>query len=171
MSIEKEQKPTAIVAYHGHCIDGYTAAWVATRALEGKGEIVKMVAMHYSEASYKELLDCIKHIGRVEELYIVDFSIPLYYLEKYSALSNQVVILDHHKTAFENYGWEGEVKEFSCMRCTMFSNVIIILDSYHSGASLTWRYFNLNENTPMFIQYVRDYDLWKFKIARYKRNK
>lgn len=123
--------------YHGNCPDGFTAAWVAARAL---GDVELYAAKYGEEPPYD--------IAMGRDVYVVDFSYPrpdLLYLHN-DAKSLQV--LDHHKTA------QAECAGLDF--CTF--------DMQRSGAGLTWDHFHPGEPRPWIVDYVEDRDLWRFKL-------
>jgi oligoribonuclease NrnB/cAMP/cGMP phosphodiesterase (DHH superfamily) len=69
-------------------------------------------------------------------------------------------MLDHHKTAIEQYAVNIEV---------MPENVTIVFDLKRSGAGITWDYFYPDKPRPDLINYVEDRDLWLFKFGDYSR--
>jgi oligoribonuclease NrnB/cAMP/cGMP phosphodiesterase (DHH superfamily) len=133
--------PNQLVIYHGNCPDGFTAAWVAARALAREGSDVELFAGRYGEAPPLE-----KAFNR--DVYVVDFSYPRPQLEDLNATARRLVVLDHHKTA------EAELKGLPY--CTF--------DMNRSGAGLTWDYFHEGEPRPWIVDYVEDRDLWKFDL-------
>lgn len=161
-------KNLALIAYHdgGGCIDGFTSAWVTQKALKERGMDIRVLPMNYNEESYQELEDQIRFL-EPSEVYIVDFSIPLEVMTEIDWVhpNMDVVILDHHKTAFELYDPETPVVEDSNL-VTHRGNCHIILDMTKSGAGICWDYF-YRPLTPLpkLVSYVQDYDLWRFDFG------
>lgn len=160
-----QPKPLALIAYHDNCIDGFTSAWVTTRALQKLGYKNAILAMNYDKASIAKMFAALKKY-EFEKLVIVDFSLKFKVI---AALECQhpklnLLILDHHKTAFEEYAPNMEVKKDSKL-CIPINIGSIVLDNNESGASLCWRHFNSKENEPILVSYVRDYDLWRFDLG------
>lgn len=159
-----------IIAYHADCIDGFTAAWVTYNALTKKGSKCKLVPMYYNEESYLKLVSTISEeltSDDVWEVYVVDFSLPVDMLEYLSNMfkETKVFILDHHKTAFENYGRRDEVNTLN----TTIHEADIILNNNLSGAGLCWDYFNSPDEPPVLVQFVQDYDLWRYEFGQKTR--
>jgi hypothetical protein len=133
-----------LVIYHRNCFDGFTAAWVADRALGG----ADLHAAHYGEPPPPV-------VGRV--VYVVDFSYPREVLTQMAGEAKSLVVLDHHATARDALdGFPG------CW-----------FDMNESGASLTWRYFHGIDASgpkvgdrpmPALVGYVKDRDLWRFEL-------
>ena len=128
---------TTHVIYHGHCYDGFTAAWAAYRALGKDAE--------YIPAKYGDAPPPLPETARVV---IADFSYPRAVLEDLRQRVASLTILDHHKTAQADLdGFPGAT-----------------FDMDHSGACLAWRYFHPKTHDPLFVQYIEDRDLWRFKL-------
>lgn len=133
--------------YHANCIDGFTAAWVVKQALSGNVE--------FFPANYGDAPPEVK--GR--KLYIVDFSYPLLVMQKLWEDSEQLILLDHHKTAIE------EIKNIGHLPDAYDEAV---LDKNRSGAGIAWDYFFPNMSRPAFLNAVEDRDLWLFKLPHSK---
>jgi nanoRNase/pAp phosphatase (c-di-AMP/oligoRNAs hydrolase) len=126
-----------LVIYHGNCPDGFTAAWVAARAL---GD-VELFAGKYGEDPPHEL-------AKGRRVYIVDFSYAREKLEKLFGEVSELYVLDHHKTA--------EADLAGLPYCSF--------DMNRSGAGMAWDFFHPGEVRPWIVSYVEDRDLWRFKL-------
>lgn len=84
---------------------------------------------------------------------ICDFSYKFPVLEQMLQQVNDLLILDHHKSA------EFELKEIP--------DVYKVFDMTHSGAYLTWKYF-FDSDVPQLIQYIEDRDIWKNEKYMFK---
>ena len=174
--IEKAEKKTKVlIAYHAHCIDGFTSAWACWRGLRDMRRVAKE-DIELLPVSYSDLTGILIAAESEEyaAIYFVDFSLPL---ENLSILTElvEVTIIDHHKSAFEKY-----VKEFLPLavvpECIYsfekeMDNLHIIFDLKECGASLTWKHFFSEEPSrgmPILIEYVKDYDLFQFKSQETK---
>lgn len=124
-----------LIIYHAGCFDGYTAAWVARRAL-GSGEL------HPA------------HCGqpppdvRGRDVFVVDFSYPRDMLLRMAADAKSIRVIDHHATA----------------RDALADLDFCTFDMGESGASLTWRHFHGRKPLPALVAYVRDRDLWRHEM-------
>jgi len=160
-------QPMVLIAYHANCIDGFTSAWVTAKAMRKRGVAFELIGLDYTPAGDKSLLDAIRNTYRENmEIYVVDFSLSLEMLETLSSIypMARVTILDHHKTAFERYSPTTSVEKDSRLQ-SMICGASIILDNAESGASLCYKYFNQGAVLPSLIRYVKDYDLWQFKLG------
>jgi len=167
---EELPQQRALIAYHANCIDGFTSCWIAVTALKKAGVKVSTLGMEYNDGSTQELLAAIAGTP-YDELYVVDFSLSIGVLvvlqREYPYL--QVTIMDHHKTAFERYTPELEVKAGSFFEGEV-SGAIIKLRNHMCGASICWHYFNPVQDgvvsiIPQIVTYVEDYDLWRFRFG------
>lgn len=123
-----------LVIYHSACYDGFTAAWVAHKAL-GEPE---MVPARYGE-------DPPDVAGR--DVYIVDFSYPRDVMVAMHGAARSLRVLDHHKTAREACAGL-EFCEF---------------DMDRSGAGMAWDHFYPHDPRPLWVDRIEDRDLWRFR--------
>lgn len=133
-----------LVIYHDNCADGFTAAWVATRAL-GQCEL--------RPAQYGEPRP---YLGDVEDrqVYILDFSYPPFDLFDIAEAADHVVMLDHHKSAARAFDEGHNVAE----------NLEVLIDQSRSGARLAWDWFHPGQPAPALVRYVEDRDLWRWGL-------
>ncbi|WP_314407409.1 phosphohydrolase [Pseudomonas kuykendallii] len=143
-------KPICI--YHGHCADGFGAAWVVHHTFD------------LNESDF--------HAGRYGEappdvtdrtVIIVDFSYPRDVLEQMAAQARSIMVIDHHKTAAEALAdlhrvsaldeWDDVEYPLACC-----------FDMARSGAGLTWDFFHPGEPRPPLINHIEDRDLWRFAL-------
>ncbi len=80
----------------------------------------------------------------------------------------KIYIYDHHRTAFQEYGYPGKLAPESTLH-DMIHGANIILHNNLSGAGICWKYFggHIHGQTckkiiPELVRYVQDYDLWKY---------
>ncbi|MHB1286490.1 MAG: DHHA1 domain-containing protein [Leptospirales bacterium] len=131
------------VFYHKNCSDGFGAAFSAWKALSGK------TALNLIPVSYGDPLPEFPHN---EIVYVVDFSFGPENVIDLRKQNKKVIVLDHHKTAFERMA-------------PRFSNdPDIYFDMEHSGAAISWFHFHPGTSPPNLIQLIEDKDLWKWTI-------
>ena len=90
-------------------------------------------------------------IGRVDEVYIVDFSIDTDVMDKLLEITPDVTWIDHHKTAiakYEGYQNMGLIKG--------------IQSNEEAGCVLTWGHFYPNVVIPMAVLLIGDRDIWRY---------
>ena len=130
---------TALVIYHANCYDGFTAAWVACRA---------MPDCELFEGRYGE--DPPYLLAQERDTYILDFSYPheqMVKLAAYAGMTGSLTVLDHHKTAEANC----QGLDF----CTF--------DMERSGCRMAWDHFFPEDPLPDILLRVEDRDLWRFR--------
>lgn len=123
-----------LVVYHGHCMDGFTAAWAAWKKF---GDSAEYVSATYQASDIFDVDD--------RDVYILDYCPrSLAEIQDYQRRARSLVILDHHKTA-----------EAVCagIDCAVF-------DMKRSGAGIAWDYFHPNVKRPLLVDLVEDRDLW-----------
>lgn len=128
-----------LVIYHGHCIDGACAAWVARRALLDKGAPDVELHPAYFGEPHPDVT------GR--DVLIVDFSYKRDVLIEMARSAKSIRVLDHHKTAQEDLA--------GLPFCTF--------DMDRSGAGLTWDVL-VGGDRPWMVNYIEDRDLWRFRL-------
>lgn len=136
-------KPLCI--YHGHCDDGFAAAWAVRHAL---GDQVEFFAGQYGH----EPPDV---VGR--DVILVDFSYKRPVLLAMAEKANSILVLDHHKTAAEDLA---EIPQSTHTMYSPIPGIWKIFDMDRSGAGLTWDFFHPGAGRIPFIDYIEDRDLW-----------
>lgn len=138
------------ILYHASCFDGFGSAWAARKYFKDKAE--------YIPVSYQ--FDPPK-IEPKSEVYLVDFTYPMATLQSLvKDLDLKITILDHHKSAQEDLQGlpaAGADEPLSAL-----------FDMDRSGAVITWEYFFPKVETPLFLKYIQDRDLWQFKLPKSK---
>jgi len=157
----KQYGAEIVILYHDHCLDGYTAAWACHKGLVEKDNIppenIILLPVQYGNLPNFEWI-----VAQYTHMYVVDFSLPVHILAQIAGRIH-TVILDHHKTAAEMYDITGKEGNPIIHGAWIWYNV------EESGASLVWKYFFGDAtDTSQLIDYIRDYDLWKFELAETK---
>ncbi len=122
--------------YHASCTDGAAS-----------GAVIKK---KYPKASLVSVThgDPVQATVDGKDLFIVDFSFSAEVLADFKRRAKQVHWYDHHITSipiFEKLKWG-------------------IIDLKESGASLTWKQEYPSEPLPKILEYVRDKDLYEWKL-------
>ena len=125
-----------LVIYHADCSDGFGAAYSAWKLLGDRAT--------YHAAKYGETPPDV----RGKNVAILDFSYDNATTKKLIAMANNLIIIDHHKSAMV------ELHDVSCTR----------FDMTHSGAMLAWNFFHPGKEAPRMIKFIEDRDLWKWQI-------
>lgn len=136
-----------IVIYHAGCPDGFASAIAARLHFlrQNRQDIEYFAAQHG-----KPPPDC-----RHKEVYILDFSFPRATMIELSQQAKQITVIDHHISAEKDL--EGIEQELN--------NVRVIFNMQHSGAILSWNFFQEGE-PPLLFKIIEDRDLWKFDYTR-----
>lgn len=150
---------TAVI-YHGGCVDGWTAAWIAHRALEARGHAVELVAGVYGETP--------PTLDGHDDIFLVDFAYPHDKLVELTEGDRRVMVLDHHRSAMDRIvaglaPWftDSADEQPRFLDIGNLGPYRAILDMDRSGAGITWDYFHPDEPRPPLVNYVEDRDLWR----------
>lgn len=133
-SSDKAEK--VLCFFHANCTDGAASAAVIKR----KYPQAKCYPMNHG--------DPLRAKVKGKKLFIVDFSFKENILRRFKEEATSVHWYDHHITALptrDKLGWG-------------------VLDLKESGASLTWKQEFPNTPMPRIIEYVRDKDLYEWKL-------
>jgi uncharacterized protein len=134
--VGRPPQPT-VVLYHGNCPDGFGGAWSAWRAW---GDTIRCIPVSHGEAPPDLTAD--------DSVLMVDIVYPRPVALELKAWVRDLVILDHHKSAWEELG---------DLPFTTF-------DMRRSGAMMAWNYCHPGQAPPPLIEYVQDRDLWRFQL-------
>lgn len=128
----------ALCIYHQNCLDGFAAAWVV-------GKFFGFDHVDFHAADYGSPVPDLKD----RDVILVDFSYKPEALLPAMAEAKSVTILDHHKSALEDWA---EVRA---------PNLHKVLDMEHSGAVLAWQQYFPSQEIPKLFLHLQDYDLWQ----------
>jgi oligoribonuclease NrnB/cAMP/cGMP phosphodiesterase (DHH superfamily) len=141
-----------LIIYHANCNDGFTAAWIAKKALDAEAvEPDRAARLH--PAQYTDPLPSNIDGRRV---YVLDFSYPRPVMMDLARRAYEVVWLDHHATAIAESG--------DLLRD--YIKLVGMLRTDRSGAWLAWEWFHGTEAVPDLVRLVDDRDRWAFQDAR-----
>lgn len=140
-----------VVITHGSCPDGFMSSTVAKQWLLSKNIKNTTFINAYYGTDYSHIPELVRN----KNVLICDFS----FSEKITqeiiiTTNNNLLILDHHKTAIENL--------------QNIPNENKVFDISHSGAFITYTYFYGFVNIPNCILYIEDNDLWNNKLQNTK---
>jgi oligoribonuclease NrnB/cAMP/cGMP phosphodiesterase (DHH superfamily) len=132
-----------LVIYHRDA-DGFCSAFLLWKKFPD--------ATFYPTNYGEDILDQIwfEWIAEFDEVYIVDFSYARDQIKRIHCEVDKLVVLDHHKTA------EEELRGLPY--CTF--------DMHKAGCMLTFDYLfgDIEVQPNPLVEYVQDYDLWKFNL-------
>lgn len=140
--------------YHAGCPDGFGAAWAAWRRW---GDDARYIPRSHDDVFHPKRFDG-------ETVVFADISLRNDALCELADVAAQVVILDHHLSARDQY-----VSDPSVANLMAEAGHVAHFDLNHSGAVLAWNYFHPDEPAPSLLQYVEDQDLWNWKLPRSDR--
>src|SRR3989344_2663028 len=129
--------PKTIILYHKGCSDGFGAAFAAWKKFGNKAEYIPV---KYDEEPPKGL--------KGKDIYMLDFCYQEKTTEKILKTANSFMIIDHH---------------FSRKKIIKSLPNHIYAEN-HSGAILSWKYFQPNKKIPKLLEYIEDIDLWTRKM-------
>lgn len=127
-----------IVVFYHDDPDGFGAAWAARRKLGARADYIER--RNSAPANLKL---------RNKTIYFLDTAYPEKDLKFILQKNRKIILIDHHKSRIN------------------FGNFLpgSLLDTKHSSAVLTWKYFHPGRPAPRILRHVEDYDLWKFKMS------
>lgn len=138
-----------VCIYHKNCFDGICSAWVISKVYPE----AEFVPMNHGDSLDWLTQGWIQGIySKEDRLIVVDFSFPRNMMLSLRDMFNDMLVLDHHKTAQEN--------------CRGLE--FCVFDMNMSGAELAWWFYSqegtLSPKTPRLVRYIADRDLWKSKL-------
>ncbi len=125
-----------LVIYHANCNDGFGAAYAAWKLL---GNRCEYIACNHGDTPPDVT-------GK--RVAILDFSFNNATTKELIKTADALIVIDHHKSA---------VVELHDISNTIF-------DMTKSGAMLAWEFFHPGKESPKFIQYIQDRDLWHWEL-------
>jgi oligoribonuclease NrnB/cAMP/cGMP phosphodiesterase (DHH superfamily) len=166
-----------LVISHAKCMDGRFAAQAAYDINQGAVEIV------YED--YHKLGERFASLDIDDrKVYLVDISIaPEYLTNEVVDRTKGIVILDHHKTHRDNWGFTQSAMQrriethypHEQYLTRLRGKIAVFYSSEMSGAEMSWRYFYGSDDglsfalhVPKLVSYVSDRDLWRFNYPETK---
>lgn len=134
--------------FHHNDLDGRCAGAIAFKYAMG---LSFGYGIETIEVDYKDVLPLYK-IRDKEMVVIVDFSFPPEDMEMVLKKTEEVIWIDHHKTA-ERYPYQHlkGLRDFK--------------DKNKSGCELTWEYFFTNDPIPRAVSLIGDRDKWAWRMG------
>jgi len=137
--------------YHAGCPDGFGAAWAAWRRW---GKDARYIPRGHDDRFEPRRF-------RDEIVVFADISLPNASMLALAEVADQVIVLDHHLTARNQF--EADPAVDNVMRDLGHA---IHFDLNHSGSILAWNHFHPDDPAPELLLYVEDQDLWNWKLPR-----
>lgn len=127
-----------ICIYHGNCADGFSGAWVVSKAL---GRDIEFHAGVHNDPPPDV---------RGKDVVIVDFSYKRPVMEQIVAEASAVCILDHHASA---------IADLNDM-----TGLTKVFDVERAGSMIAWDYFFPQTPPPPLLKHIEDRDLARFAL-------
>jgi hypothetical protein len=137
--------PAVYVFYHANCLDGLGAAWAAWTKF---GNTAVYLPVHHHQP--------MPPFPKSATLYILDFCYSPEQLVLAAASAKEIVVLDHHVSARE---------QFSAYRSAQSipDNLTVHFNLEHSGCTMAWAYFQPHRALPQLLLHIEDRDLWRHR--------
>ena len=136
--------------YHHNDADGRCSAAIAFLYLTriDKFDSIQILEVDYDKVDETVVLD---DIGKDETIYILDFSFKPELMAEVLKKTENVIWIDHHKTAMEyDYGRD---------------LVGLQKNTEGAGCELTWKWFMQSAEVPDSVKYIGDRDTWTWKYG------
>jgi len=136
------------VIFHRKCLDGFTGFIILNNTHN-----IKHSALIYPDVpSATNIPPNITN----KDIIIIDVAYKYEILRNIVIKAKSVTFIDHHITIYD------DVKRIQ----NDFSNkkIEVIYNEHKSGATLVWDYFYPDKKRPLFIQFIEDNDIGKWKI-------
>ena len=143
MVLEFTNTPITFV-YHANCNDGLSALGVGLYYIKKQ---LKRTDYSVIEGHYQVAISLDDFTGR--NVIMLDFCYPRAVIEQILSVADSVTIIDHHVSAFED------------LKGLSHPKLQYIYDVNRCGATLAWRCFFRETDTPLFLTYIEDRDLWR----------
>lgn len=163
-------KKKAAVLYHYPCPDGVFAALAAHLYFSATSSPV----LFFPNTVYNPIKPEQLPLQEIGDVYLLDFVGPSGFVADLSSKVQNVIILDHHKTALETLGGGTSLGE----------NVTKTIDMERSGATIAYDFFKQKlsernegsyesvlaeyERMRKLFEYIEDGDLWKWQLESSK---
>ena len=125
------------ILYHAQCADGFAAALAAWKIL---GDSAEYLPVRHG--------DPLPELPEGSSVAILDFSYARPVLLELSQKCQQLLVLDHHKSAQQ---------ELSDLPFAHF-------DQDKSGCHMAWNHWHPNQPQPQLLAYIEDRDLWRWAL-------
>jgi oligoribonuclease NrnB/cAMP/cGMP phosphodiesterase (DHH superfamily) len=137
------------VIYHYGCPDGVTGLWCAYKY----NKKFNKFGIPAGKDPSGNFID--------KNIIFIDICPTYNFIIKTCNVASKIIILDHHKSAYDMYLKNKDVLD-------SIINLEIIFDMNRSGCQIAWDYFFPEVKRPWFIDYVADQDLWTWKLPNSK---
>jgi hypothetical protein len=133
------------------CPDGLSSAWVAWKRYATFEFTPVFQGFTYDEEP--------PTLEGFQNVLVLDFSFSEAVLDHWVSIGKVVYVLDHHK-AFKQRLEAGNNKKSFSLSDNLLQSSNILIDLKESGATLTWKVLFPDQKMPVFLEYIRDRDLF-----------
>lgn len=130
-----------VCIYHKSDFDGVISAVIVRKVYQD----IDLIGMDYNDPVMED------KILTYDMVVVVDFSLPLSFMEKMDTRGINTIWIDHHQTSIEEYEKSDHV----------YKNLFTCLDDGFAACELTWRYFYPGKKKPVVVHLAGIYDTWR----------
>ena len=155
-----------LVMFHANCTDGAFAAYAHWTSKDTPSDSIYYPVSHRHTwlETFKKLQVTVPDLID-RRVFILDFSYPPQAILELGRRSRSVVLLDHHKSAMDQYKSYATVSDSdNTLEVTLAPNVLVYFDLTRSGAVIAHQYLHSGEELPKWYEWVQDRDLWCFDL-------
>lgn len=155
-----------VVLYHSPCDDGSIAAMVVCKFYSQK---FPKAEIQYVPANYANAdVEYWTNLVREKNVLVVDFSFKGTVRTAMETACANMLILDHHASAEENYGedvipFAGQTID-DAEALLQDNKIVLLYATDRCGASMTWDFFYPDQERPELLDYIEDQDLGRRKL-------
>ena len=143
-----------ICFYHKSCSDGIASSWCFQKKYPNA--LLIAIVPQDNNIDIKKLKD--------KKVYFVDVCTNEQNLIKIIKIAKKITIMDHHEiyqNIFDN------IKTVFADEHKMLKKIHITFDKTRAACQIVWNTY-FKDPAPLFIDYIADRDLWKFKLPHSK---
>lgn len=152
-----------IIIIHDNDQDGYCSMAITAQALKQPHiEITNLPIKHNDDRN-------ISMDDKYTDIYILDYSMPVTWVEHNRTLGKNVTVIDHHKSTIDMWSHAVELKDNTRYEdnsdATKGSLTLIFDEQNNNGTTksaslLTWEYFHPNKEVPWAVTMINNWDIW-----------
>ncbi len=157
--------------YHNDADGKCAAFWVHLNVgIKDTSTPVDFISINYNDRFP------IETITPDEQIWIVDFSIPVEDMKKLLEVTKDVTWIDHHKSSidkYEDFGAElNGIRYDGVAGCELTYAYIHWMTDDRGGSGKTVKEFDYSmlDSCPSFTRFIGDWDVWKFEFGDDTRN-
>lgn len=145
-----------IIIYHSKCVDGFASSWCAKEYYDQIGEEYTFIpiAPNYPNKLFKNPIPC----DQIKTIMSFDVGYSFDNFKKLFELYPMIKIFDHHKSSYEDI-MKGLLTDKELKNYVLDK---YIFDNNECGATLAWKYFNIDKPVPEILSLIHQRDIWIF---------